>query len=293
MWSVIVKDGLKALVPFKPFIRATLRKAFPYRSLPSNDNLALEQGLQLIKYMSRYGINCGTVLEVGTGWIPTIPHLLLAQGVDKLVLTDVDRLCDTTTFDHAKTFVRGSLGKLKEVSAENPEALSANLEREGITEYRCPPDTESIPSETIDLVYSRTVLEHIAKGDLHKLTSEWMRLLRPGSFCIHFIDNSDHFEHRDRSLSRLNFLSVSNWVWKLSCLNPQIFQNRLRHSDYLKLFSEAGFDILLTEGQPDQQALADLEHLAINHAFSHYDKTDLATLTTIIVAQKPSGTVSH
>ena len=287
MWLRITKDNLKACVPCKQFLRSILRKVSPYQSLRANDELTLEQGLQLVRFIHDYKIRMTTVLEVGTGWIPTIPRMLKACGAERIILTDIERLSDSTTFNYASNLVEKSLDRLAEVSCAEQQLLKANLFRLNVEEYRCPPRLDELQSNSVDLVYSRTVLEHIPEPVLRELLAEWRRRLRPGGFCIHLIDNSDHFEHRDKSLSRLNFLTLSDRAWKFACFNPQNYQNRLRHSDCLKLFGNTGYDLVYVDGKPDAQALADLDHLAIDKKFAGYDREDLAILTSVIVARKP------
>jgi SAM-dependent methyltransferase len=228
-----------------------------------------------------------TVLEVGTGWMPTISHMFKACGAERIILTDVERLSDATTNLNARDFVEKSLHRLADVSGKEQEQLIANLSRLDIEEYRCPPRLDELGSNSIDLIYSRTVLEHIPEPILRESLEVWRRLLRPGGFCIHIIDNSDHFEHRDKRLSRLSFLTLSDRAWRFACFNPQNYQNRFRHSDYLKFFDNYGYEIVHVEGKPDAQALADLDQLDIDKKFVGYDKEDLAILTSVIVARKP------
>ncbi|MEO1594065.1 MAG: methyltransferase domain-containing protein [Pseudomonadota bacterium] len=285
MWVRVAQDNLKACVPFKATLRRLLRRYRPYRSLPDNDQYALEQGMQLIGYLNEYGIRAGDVLEVGTGWIPTIPHLLKARGAARLVLTDIEPLCDAATMSFASGLVRDELPRLSAVSGLDVATLETNLAREGIEEYRCPPRVDALPDDSLDLVYSRTVLEHIPPAVLTDLLAEWQRILKPGGTCVHLIDNSDHFEHRDKRLSRLNFLALSDFAWAVASFNAQNYQNRLRHPDYVRMFSDAGFELLHVEGEPDAQALEDLDRLNIDAQFSHYSDDDLATLTTVIIAR--------
>ncbi|MDJ0711385.1 MAG: methyltransferase domain-containing protein [Woeseiaceae bacterium] len=286
MWKNVLVDNLKACVPFKNTMRSLLRKYSPYRSLPSNDELALKQGLQLVQLIDQYNVGMETILEVGTGWIPTIPQLLKALGAERLILTDIERLSDSDTALHAKGIVEESLSDLAEVCGKDLEELRSNLARVDVEEYRCPPRLAEVPDSSVDLVYSRTVLEHIPVPDLESLLSEWRRVLKPGGFCIHIIDNSDHFEHREKQLSRLNFLTVSEPLWAIACFNPQNYQNRLRHSDYVRLFGAADYELVYVDGSPDRQALADLRTLSIDPRFSGYTQEDLAILTSIVVARK-------
>lgn len=287
MWLRISKDNLKACVPCKQVVRRLLRSVLPYQSNFANDDLALEHGIELVRLIHKYQIKMATILEVGTGWIPTIPHVLKACGAQRIILTDMERLCDSATFSYARGLVEGSVGRLAEVSRIGQDQLRSNLSRHDVTEYRCPPRLHELEDNSVDLVYSRTVLEHIRPTILQELMEEWRRILRPGAFCIHFIDNSDHFEHHDKSLSRLNFLTISGMRWKFACFNPQNYQNRLRHSDYIDLFEKAGYDLIHVAGEPDAQALTDLDRLAIDEKFHGYDREDLAILTSTIVAREP------
>lgn len=289
MWGKVLKDNVKTCIPFKQTLRAAFRKVAPYRSLPANDAYAFEQGLDLLRFLRRYDVALKAVLEVGTGWIPTLPHMLRAAGAERIILTDIERLGDEATWKHAETFVASALGRLAEASGLDEASLWTNLARSDVEEYRVPPRLAALPEGSIDLVYSRTVLEHIPPDLLRTQLEEWRRLLRPGGCCIHFIDNSDHFEHMEERLSRLNFLSVPDWAWKIACFNPQNYQNRLRHSDYIGLFRNAGYELVHVEGEIDQQALADLRKMKLNKRFSLYKDDDLATLTSVIVARKPAS----
>ena len=83
----------------------------------------------------------------------------------------------------------------------------------------------------------------------------------------------------------MNFLTLTDQAWKFASFNPQNYQNRLRHSDYVNLFGEAGYDLVHVEGELNAGALADLHHLKVAGTFQRYDKEDLAILTTIVVAK--------
>ncbi len=293
MWTKVARDNLKAILPFKERLRRTVRSVSPYSSLPANDALAVSQGLQLLCLTRKYNVSLESVLEVGTGWVPTLPHMLKACGAGRLILTDIEHLSDANTARHARILVEQSLGRLAEASDIDTQSLKANLARPGLEDYRCPPALEQLRDHSVTLIYSRAVLEHIPKPTIEDLFREWRRLLMPGGACIHFIDNSDHFEHTDKRLSRLNFLTVSDWAWRFACLNPQNYQNRLRHSDYLVLFRDAGYELLHSEGEPDPQARADLNRLVLNRRFTRYDKDDLAILTSMVVARKPVSPESY
>ena len=278
---------MKACLPFQATLRRFQRTLQPYESFPPNDETAIENGLLLLRLLDEHRIELGTILEVGTGWIPTLPHMLLARGAERVIMTDIDSLMDEKTLAHARSLVMRSIAEIGEVTGMTTERLTDNMKRSGALEYRCPPKLEELAADSVDLVFSRTVLEHIPASDLEGLLVEWRRVLKPGGACVHIIDNSDHFQHREKSLARLNFLTLSSRAWRFACYHPQNFQNRLRHSDYRSLFEKGGYEIRLHDGTPDPRALEELRDLELEDGFRDYEPSDLAVLFTVLVARKP------
>ena len=79
---------------------------------------------------------------------------------------------------------------------------------------------------------------------------------------INIIDNSDHFQHSNRSISKLNFLKFWAAAWSAICaLTDQ--QNRLHHYDYRRIFSASALGIVYEVGCVDQGALIALDGLSI------------------------------
>jgi hypothetical protein len=103
----------------------------------------------------------------------------------------------------------------------------------------------------------------------------------------HFVDNSDHWEHRDKSISRIHFLQHDEWLWRLTCLNDLNYQNRLRHEDYLDIMRREGFRVVRAEREIDQTALALLPHLKLAAPFKGRVHEDLATISSFLLASTP------
>jgi hypothetical protein len=104
----------------------------------------------------------------------------------------------------------------------------------------------------------------------------------------HIIDNSDHWEHEDKSISRLNVLKFNEKVFGLiSPFNPLDYQNRLRHFQYIELLKRAGFKIEFDGFEPDKIALNDLQSINICKRYRDVSHEELAILTSYIaVASK-------
>jgi hypothetical protein len=286
MWNQVAKASIKACIPFKRQLRSAIRTFRPYASAdPDNDYLALRQGLEIIRRARNAGCPLNRVLEIGTGWIPTIPYLLHAVGAGQVVMTDVEELLDDRTHRIAATFIAANVDRIARFLHMPTETLMANLQRPFNSLYLHPFDKKHVQPASVDLVYSRTVLEHIKPPLLGQILRDGRDYLRPGGLSIHFIDNSDHYQHRDSRLSRLNYLRYADWVWQISQWEGQAYQNRLRHSDYVKLFRDAGYDVLQAEGTADAGCMGDLLSMDIASRFKKYEVEDLATLTTLVVAR--------
>ena len=285
MWHIVFTDNLKVIIPFKNQVRSVLRHFFPYTSDTGNDELALEQGLEILSLAKDNAETIDTILEFGTGWLPTIPMLFKAAGSKKIYLTDVEPLMDQATKKAALEFVESQIDKVAVKIGISTDKALENLHRpDDIFSYICPFDPASFSATNIDLIYSRTVLEHVPEKLLEGILPNLRKLLSPKGISIHLIDNSDHFQHRNRALSRLNFLKYGRFLWRIACWNQQNYQNRLRHSDYINLFREANYTLVSQSGEPDKQAVKDAGTMPLHNSFKSYKTDDLAILTSWIIA---------
>jgi ubiquinone/menaquinone biosynthesis C-methylase UbiE len=141
----------------------------------------------------------------------------------------------------------------------------------------------------VDYHISTTVFEHISGVDINRILKEAKRILKKDGVAIHFIDLSDHFQHQDKSITRINFLRYSDKKWDRIAGNQFAYCNRLRASDYLALFREIGFDICRKEFQEDKEARERIEDgFIVDEKFCEYSVDDLC-VTGLKVAMKENG----
>lgn len=287
----VLKSALKASLPLQRQLRQIKRSIVPYQDDPADRLFTLQQGLQAIRLLKEAGADVtGEVLELGTGWLPIIPLLFHLAGARHLVLTDMERLMDSRTIATAREVVRANLPMVASGLDRDEAHLVSRLDQDFTFDYLVPWNSRTHPPTSADIIYSRAVLEHVPPVVIEQLLTDFARILRPcGSMC-HLIDNSDHWEHQDKTLSRVDFLRYEDGLfWKLATLNPQAYQNRLRHSDYLRLFRERGWTVTYADGPPDEKCLRDLETLPLASHFRSHDHRDLAVLTSVFVLRH-SGT---
>lgn len=204
-----------------------------------------------------------SVMEIGAGRDLAVPLALRALGVQKVIACDVERLAKLDLIQHAAARLGGRI--------DSWDALADY----GI-EYRAPYYVVD-DGTRVDCSCSNEVLEHVPANQLTALL-KGLRSITNG-ITTHSIDYSDHYARSDRSVSRLNFLRYSDKEWRPFNSGKQ-FVNRLRHSDYVRMFREAGFTILeesSVAGEPPP-------NLKIADQFRRYDPPDLFAIKGRIVA---------
>jgi SAM-dependent methyltransferase len=280
----------RAVVPFEGELRRLKRRLLPYQGDDANSDYCISNGLEQLAALRRLGIQVegAEVLEFGTGWMPLIPLLFHVAGARRLVLTDVTRLKDDHTQARARELVAGRMEDVARVLDRPANELLARLNGPFRHDYLVPWDPETHPERSLDIVISRAVLEHVPQPQVAYFFRQFRRILRNGGVMCHMIDNSDHWQHKDHRLSRVEFLRYeeSALIWRLAQMDEQAFQNRLRHSDYERMMADAGFRILLSEGEPDGTCLQDLERIPLSSRFQGYAPPDLAILVSLFVAAK-------
>ena len=293
----IIKNSL----PFKQQLRALKRAVIPYQSNPGNDDLLLEQAMQMVGDMARAGarFDGATVVEIGSGWIPMLPLIFRMAGADKIVTVDQERLMDKSTFVYAVNYIRANLPRIMQRIADafpfegklsrlpNPQTQKLeNLLKDAGIQYRAPADFMALAPGSADFIVSRAVLEHIPEDILVKIFQHAAQVLKPGGMMCHLIDMSDHFEHRDKSLSRVDMLRYTDKEWRARIHDPQDYQNRLRRFDFLRILEDTGWEIVLADGEPHRKALEDLRTMSIIPRYANIPHEELAILTSMVIAKR-------
>lgn len=101
--------------------------------------------------------------------------------------------------------------------------------------------TYPLPDNSIDVIYSCAVLEHV--HDLTLCFSEMTRVLKPNGIMYHEIDLRDHIF----SQCSLWFLAINDFWFRLLFSHTGGFVNRKRKNHYQQLAKKYGFTELSTE----------------------------------------------
>jgi SAM-dependent methyltransferase len=272
------------------------------RSLPISGEL-LAAGVELavqhlagLRKWSSLPIEEGRFFEFGAGWDLHVPQALYCLGVSRQLEIDLG------DFIRADLVVEAGarLGRpefaasgFQRLPPREPVPFDAYLEELGI-DYRAPCDARQtgLASGSIDFITSTSTLEHIPPVDLARILDECRRIVNDDGALSFFVDYRDHYSYFDPRLSVYNYLKFDDRRWKR--YNPGLqYQNRLRHSDYLALFRDAGFavrEVAVGEGSPGDLQL--LEDLPIDRRFSGYPIAELAIQDARFVLTKADTSVA-
>ena len=239
-------------------------------------------------------------VEFGTGWVPAVPLAFMTCGAH-VETYDVSRLVTPESFRRTHTVVRGRAPEFaaaadlplqavekRHLQIQDAPDFAVACRRLGGC-YRAPYDTCNLPYRDgeADLVYSNLVLQCVPQEILQNLIRESARVLRPGGFAIHRIRTTDEVATRDPRRNHLEFLKYSRKTWERWFCHPIRYLNRLRASQLIEVFCNAGFDCRAIERDIDYDSIPVLERLSLAPEFRGLELEDLATINLDIVLQKP------
>ena len=96
----VVKQALMSRIPFGQPLRRLKRRYFGYEPDPGNLERTLANFGQMKETLGSLGrsFEGATVLEIGTGWFPSIPIMLALGGAKRVLMTDLTQHMDEVTF---------------------------------------------------------------------------------------------------------------------------------------------------------------------------------------------------
>ena len=135
-----------------------------------------------------------------------------------------------------------------------------------------------IPDSSIDLIWSKSVLEHIHLEKFDSILKELYRVLKSGSVCVHSIDFRDHLS------GSINNLRFSKNIWESYLFkNSGFYTNRLRPSQMINLFSKNSFEVSIF--RQDFLDKIVLPRNKLSEDYRNLSDDDLRTTGMILVAK--------
>ena len=286
-----------ALLPAGRAVYRLIQQRFG--QLKANPMSRIPAQVEMAKWILDMGVEIEgrTVFEVGTGHNPIVPIGFFLCGVKKVVTIDLHKRLDLKILGKSLNWMYENRDEIygyydgiaeRAIFDERMDLIDSLKEMpekflfEANIQYLAPADTTEtdLPDASVDYHISTTVFEHIPRVDIQRILKEAKRILKKDGVAIHFIDLSDHFQHQDKSITRINFLRYSEKEWHRIAGNQFAYCNRLRASDYLALFKEIGFDICRKEVQEDKEALERMEDgFVVDEKFREYSVNDLCAIS--------------
>ncbi len=136
---------------------------------------------------------------------------------------------------------------------------------------------EELKIETIDLIFSQAVMEHII--DLDSAYKSMYKYLKKGGYISHQIDYRAHETHKIWN----GHWKYNNLLWKIIMHGRSYPINREPHSEHIKKIVNAGFTIVntLKVERHDGYKSSDLPL-----KYAHLNQDDLVTASSHIIGKK-------
>lgn len=258
----------------------------------------------------KFDLQGQTVMEVGTGWLPVLPLCFALGGARRVHTFDLNRHLKRSAVPGVLRRLGGHLGALAEACGQSEKdvrerhaLLSAAgldqgkskdagtriLDLAGI-DYRAPADATrtGLADQSVSLVYSNSVLEHVGATVLSPMMAETKRLLTPHGLALHSVNCGDHYAYFDRSITPLNYLRFTDSQWQ-RWNNDLLFQNRLRASDFPAAARQNGLNVVHQIQTERKDLLAKIPADQIAPEFRHYETSDLSCTSITFAAQLPTA----
>lgn len=189
--------------------------------------------------LDRHSLEGQVVLELGPGNGLFTAVVACALGARRTYLVDAGAFAgeDVAPYRTCATYLR-EMG-LQAPTLDDCESVSDVLRAcSALYLTRGVEDMREIPTASVDWIFSQAVLEHLRLGSFDAIVGEMRRMLSSSGMTTHQVDLKDHLG------GALNNLRFSNRVWESRFMaNSGFYTNRLRLSQIVNAFREAGFDV--------------------------------------------------
>jgi predicted SAM-dependent methyltransferase len=178
-------------------------------------------------------------MEIGPGDSLLSAMIAGAYGATKTYLIDVGNFAkhELGSYRDMERFMREQGLPVPDISScQSVQEVLSVCQGEYLTTGL--PAFQIIPDRSVDFVWSQAVLEHVRRAEFLEFSRQMHRVLRADGVCSHRIDLMDHLG------GALNNLRFSERVWESDFMaRSGFYTNRLRYSEMLTLFEQAGFAV--------------------------------------------------
>jgi ubiquinone/menaquinone biosynthesis C-methylase UbiE len=211
-----------------------------------------------------------TVLELGGGDSLASALVAKAYGAGRIYLVDVGAFARTDV-----EFYKKMTRRLAEMGLDVPDIRNAATLSEILSvcnaEYLTGglESLRRIPSQSVDLVWSQAVLEHVRRASFEATMMELSRILKSDGKASHVVDFKDHLANA------LNHLRFSETLWESDLFaSSGFYTNRIQAPTMLEMFRRCGFENIHVLREWRWNSLP-IRSRAIDRSFRHVPEADL------------------
>ncbi len=242
------------------------------------------------------------LLEIGTGWLPVFPLCFALAGARSCATFDLNRHLNASAVPGALRELERHLPAIATACGEEESIVRSRWQRicaagDGLAMlrsagvvYHAPADATrtGLPSATVGLVFSNSVLEHVGASVLAPMMRESRRVLQPDGLALHSVNCGDHYAYFDRSITQAHYLRFSDREWR-KWNNDILYQNRLRPVDFTNAARDEGLDVLIDLQVPRAELMARFAELPIAPEFRRYPPEQLCCTSVTFAARPGAG----
>lgn len=223
--------------------------------------------------------------ELGPGGSLSNAFYLYQLGGDSTCLIDVHNFVNTGYILSKKEYrdyvlpaeyeKKRSLPSFKDGASleKYMKEINAVYYTDGLAGYK------RVPNESVDFLYSCTVLQHIRRNIFVDSVNEMYRMMKLGAVGYHWVDLMDMMG------GKKNHLRYSDEYWNDEVhRNMRCYTNRIQCREMCKIFQDAGFKIKRIEREYFDRL--PIKKRLLNDGFKGLPKRELYTKTFSIIVEK-------
>lgn len=217
------------------------------------------------------------IVELGSGWFPVIPLLLLREfGAQTVHTFDINQHYSSARIASAAREIMEIVAHLRGDPVLQRTALTGHLP-DSIHYYPRTriQDFSEICGGLVDLALSCAVLEYATPEDIRDIHTSSRKWLTQDALWIHLVGTSDERARQDKKLHRIDFLRYSEQAWARISGNRYAYKNRLRLPQYRTLFQLAGWHVERERASISESAIATLNRVPLHPDFRRFSAEEL------------------
>lgn len=220
------------------------------------------------------------ILELGPGDSIASAIIGFSYGAENTFLIDVENYVNKDL-----NFYKKLISVLKARGLKTPDISKAKSIKEilnlcnGIYLTDGLSSLNSIKDNSIDYVWSHSVLEHVRKYQFHAIQKELKRILKSKGLASHSIDFQDHLDHG------LNNLRFSEQLWESNLFaNSGFYTNRIPALEMFSIFEKIGFKI--KRKSLGKWSRLPTKRSSMHREFDIYNDSELINRTSYVLLEK-------